>query len=301
MELACKLGGQNGVNTDVVVTDFEGFLKRREEAYAMSQITKDPTFETCRCTSAADVPLVKEKILAKFEDIAAFNATIKNIADVILKKKRDYLIYDPGPDGNCKICGHNEGDHHHNSNGNKYCKDLDLQPTFVKFWDDGTCQFCGAKERHHIGKQRYCQGNWLENWFRLNHSFLASYTDKVSGVDFGYPTTVPTSGLVSSRRQLGRVEAWGLFLVTICEKFSGVALGFPSAPWSFSVDPTICSSSERHMQPARFSAQRAGARRSGPSGAYTAACSPYREGVGSVVLRAYGGCYALSDGSSESS
>ena len=86
MELACKLGGQNGANTDVVVTDFEGeFLKRRENAYAESQMIKDPTFETCRYTSATDVPLVKEKILAKFEDIAAFNDTIKNVADVMLK------------------------------------------------------------------------------------------------------------------------------------------------------------------------------------------------------------------------
>ena len=89
MELACKLGGQNGANTDVVVTDFEGFLGRREEAYALSQLDKDPTFETCRYTSATDVPIVKEKILAKFEDIAAFNDTIKNVADVILKEFRE--------------------------------------------------------------------------------------------------------------------------------------------------------------------------------------------------------------------
>ena len=93
MELACKLGGQNGANTDVVVTDFdsEGFLGRREEAYAFSQLDKDPTFETCRYTSATDVPIVEEKILAKFEDIAAFNDTIKNIADVILKVKREVI------------------------------------------------------------------------------------------------------------------------------------------------------------------------------------------------------------------
>ena len=91
MELACKLGGQNGDNTDVVVTDFEGFLGRREEAYALSQLDKDPTFETCRYTSATDVPIVKEKILAKFEDIAAFNDTIKNVADVILKEKREVI------------------------------------------------------------------------------------------------------------------------------------------------------------------------------------------------------------------
>ena len=92
MELACKLGGQNGANTDVVVTDFEGFLGRREEAYAVSllfELNKDPTFETCRYTSATDVPIVKEKILAKFEDIAAFNDTIKNVADVILKDLRE--------------------------------------------------------------------------------------------------------------------------------------------------------------------------------------------------------------------
>ena len=91
MELACKLGGQNGANTDVVVTDFEGLLGRREDAYAMSQLNKDPTFETCRYTSATDVPIVKEKILAKFEDIAAFNDTIKNVADVILKEKRQAI------------------------------------------------------------------------------------------------------------------------------------------------------------------------------------------------------------------
>ena len=94
MELACKLGGRNGVNAEVVASrclgafDFEGFLGRRERAYALSQLRKDPTFETCRYTSATDVPLVKEKILVKFEDIAAFNDTIKNIADVILKEKR---------------------------------------------------------------------------------------------------------------------------------------------------------------------------------------------------------------------
>ena len=52
MELACKLGGQND-------------------------------------TSATDVPLVEEKILAKFPDIAAFNATIKNVADDILEDFRD--------------------------------------------------------------------------------------------------------------------------------------------------------------------------------------------------------------------
>ena len=91
MELACKLGGQNGANTDVVVTDFEGLLGRREEAYALSQLDKDPTFETCRYTSATDVPIVKEKILAKFEDIAAFNDTIKNVADVILKEWREVI------------------------------------------------------------------------------------------------------------------------------------------------------------------------------------------------------------------
>jgi hypothetical protein len=51
MELACKLGGQND-------------------------------------TSATDVPLV-EKILAKFPDIAAFNATIKNVADDMLKDFRE--------------------------------------------------------------------------------------------------------------------------------------------------------------------------------------------------------------------
>jgi len=92
MELACKLGGhgENGANTDVVVTDLEGLLRRRERAYALSQLTKDPTFETCRYTSATDVPIVKEKILAKFEDIAAFNDTIKNVADVILKEWREY-------------------------------------------------------------------------------------------------------------------------------------------------------------------------------------------------------------------
>jgi hypothetical protein len=73
MELACQLGGQNGVNTDVVVTDFVGFLKRREEAYLLAQLRKDPPFEACRYTSETDVPIVKEKILAKFKDIAAAN------------------------------------------------------------------------------------------------------------------------------------------------------------------------------------------------------------------------------------
>ena len=96
-ELACKLGGRNGVNAEVVASrclgafDFEGFLGRRERAYALSQLRKDPTFETCRYTSATDVPIVKEKILAKFKDIAAFNDTIKNVADVILKEEREVI------------------------------------------------------------------------------------------------------------------------------------------------------------------------------------------------------------------
>jgi hypothetical protein len=100
-ELACKLGGRNGVNAEVVASrclgafDFEGFLGRRERAYALSQLRKDPTFETCRYTSATDVPLVKEKILVKFEDIAAFNDTIKNVADVILKEWREER-WEPG-------------------------------------------------------------------------------------------------------------------------------------------------------------------------------------------------------------
>jgi hypothetical protein len=32
-----------------------------------------------------------------------------------------WFKYDPGPDGNCKICGHNEEVHYFHSNGNKYC------------------------------------------------------------------------------------------------------------------------------------------------------------------------------------
>ena len=127
MELACKLGGQSGANTDVVVTGFpvgrvrggvraEGFLARREHAYALSQLEKDPTFETCRYTSATDVPIVKEKILAKFEDIAAFNDTIKNVADVILDKfRKDYyqagITFGLDDDGTCANCGEDEGDH----------------------------------------------------------------------------------------------------------------------------------------------------------------------------------------------
>jgi hypothetical protein len=43
--------GQNGADIDVVVTDFEGFLGKREYAYSPAKLNTDPTFETCRCTS----------------------------------------------------------------------------------------------------------------------------------------------------------------------------------------------------------------------------------------------------------
>ena len=43
--------GQNGADIDVVVTDFEGFLGKREYAYSPAKLNTDPTFETCRCTT----------------------------------------------------------------------------------------------------------------------------------------------------------------------------------------------------------------------------------------------------------
>ena len=96
---------------------------------------------------------MEEEILAKFPDIAAFNATIKNIADVILKKKRDYLIYDPGPDGNCKICLSDEGGHYHHSNGNKYCWFL-LYTFEASEEDENKCDNCDKLKEHHHTKKR---------------------------------------------------------------------------------------------------------------------------------------------------
>ena len=150
MELACKLGGQNGANTDVVVTDFEGLLGRREHAYALSQLKKDPTFETCRYTSATDVPIVKEKILAKFEDIAAFNDTIKNVADVILKKRRK--PFELNDKGTCKSCGADEGDHIGES---KICPYLLYNFIFkASEEDENKCDNCDKLKEHHHTKKR---------------------------------------------------------------------------------------------------------------------------------------------------
>ena len=53
---------------------------------------------------------MKEKILVKFSDILAFNATIKNVADVILKDFRECNFIDPTSeldddgDGTCDLC-----------------------------------------------------------------------------------------------------------------------------------------------------------------------------------------------------
>ena len=146
MELACKLGGQNGANTDVVVTDFEGFLRRREEAYVHSHFSKDPTFEACRYTSATDVPIVKEKILAKFEDIAAFNDTIKNIADVILEEDREDDWYF----GVADVGSHDEPSSHKAA-----FIEASREYTFkASGGDENKCGRCDKLKEHHHTKKR---------------------------------------------------------------------------------------------------------------------------------------------------
>ena len=58
--------------------------------------------------------------------IQDFDKQVKEITDAVLEPFRkqfhlDYTVYRPGPDGNCEICGCNEGNHYHHSNGYKYC------------------------------------------------------------------------------------------------------------------------------------------------------------------------------------
>ena len=77
-------------------------------------------------------------------------------------------------------------------------------------------------------------------------------------------------------------------MVATCEKFSGVAFGFHSAPWSFPLDTTF-----GHLRNAtcRLQGLKPGALQlvvAGPR-VLTPPRSPPWEGFGSVVLRACGG------------
>jgi hypothetical protein len=136
----------------VVVTDFEGSLGRREEAHKFFQLTNDPTFKRCRYTSATDVPLVEEKILAKHPDIAVFNAAIKNVADVILKQYRE----DPfgfGEGGQSDLF-HNLRREMSSLHVGRFA-DEEFRYTFrASEGDENKCGRCDKLKEHHHTKKR---------------------------------------------------------------------------------------------------------------------------------------------------
>ena len=66
----------------IMVTDFEGFLHRRERAYKLAKLKSDPTFNGSRCTVESDREIVEKRILESgFASVHDFDVYIKEVAD----------------------------------------------------------------------------------------------------------------------------------------------------------------------------------------------------------------------------
>ena len=75
-----------------MVTDFEGFLDRRENAYILAKINSDPTFNGSRCTVENDREIVKKRILESgFASVQDFDVYVKEKADEILEPIRQVI------------------------------------------------------------------------------------------------------------------------------------------------------------------------------------------------------------------
>ena len=66
----------------IMVTDFEGFLKRREQAYMLAKLKSDPTFKGSRCTVESDREIVEKRILESgFASVHDSEVYVKEVAD----------------------------------------------------------------------------------------------------------------------------------------------------------------------------------------------------------------------------
>jgi hypothetical protein len=131
-----------------MVTDFEGFLDRREHAYKLAKLNSDPTFNSSRCTVESDREIVERRILESgFASVHDFDVYVKEKADEILEPHRKWrgALYGIGrndwftfaaseeDENKCGRCDKLK-EHHHNKkrdgmiSGHEWCYDflLDL-------------------------------------------------------------------------------------------------------------------------------------------------------------------------------
>ena len=66
----------------IMVTDVEGFLRRREDAYMRAKLGSNPRFNGSRCTVESDREIVEKRILESgFVSVHDFDVYIKEVAD----------------------------------------------------------------------------------------------------------------------------------------------------------------------------------------------------------------------------
>ena len=79
----------------IMVTDFEGFLGRRERAYMWTKLKSDPTFNGSRCTVESDREIVEKRILESgFASVHDFDVYIKEVADKKMSPFREVSHHD---------------------------------------------------------------------------------------------------------------------------------------------------------------------------------------------------------------
>ena len=79
----------------IMVTDFEGFLGRREFAYQSIKLHSDPTFNGSRCTVESDREIVEKRILESgFASVHDFDVYIKEVADKKMSPFREVSHHD---------------------------------------------------------------------------------------------------------------------------------------------------------------------------------------------------------------
>ena len=177
----------------IMVTDFEGFLHRRERAYMWTKLKSDPTFNGSRCTVESDREIVEKRILESgFASVHDFDVYIKEVADKKLSLFRE-AKYDPGPDGICKMCGCGQIGHYANGPGPRNCDPRFLYKSYefqASGGDENKCGRCDKLKEHHPNKKRdgtISKSEWCYDFLLdLNDSGSGSGSDLFSdsGSDF---------------------------------------------------------------------------------------------------------------------
>ena len=79
----------------IMVTEFEGFLERREFAYKVIKLHSNPTFNGSRCTVESDREIVEKRILESgFASVHDFDVYIKEVADKKMSRFRKVSHHD---------------------------------------------------------------------------------------------------------------------------------------------------------------------------------------------------------------